>query len=48
MQKEIVEKLKDLQDETEFIIKNEEIKVIDCTNINTDTIMQEYYKSLVS
>ena len=32
----------------ERVIENEEIKVIDCTNINTDRIMQGCYKLLVS
>ena len=32
----------------ERVIENEEIKIIDCTNINTDRIMQGCYKLLVS
>lgn len=40
--------LEDLEPFIERVIETEEIKVIDCTDVETDIIMQEYYKELVS
>lgn len=40
--------LEDLEPFIERVIEPEEINIIDCTDIETDVIMQEYYKSLAS
>ncbi len=40
--------LEDLEPFIEKVIEPEEIKITDCTDIETDIIMQEYYNELVS
>lgn len=40
--------LEDLEPFIDRVIESEEINIIDCTDIETDIIMQEYYKLLAS